>query len=204
MFTDALVHRNLLLSADGGVELFSLVVFALASLTKVAPSLACLLSGWDIAEPYCHFQCSDVSVGPDGAEPQKIGFKGIITLPKPVQFKSSVKECHQVTQHYHITDKKQNSISAARSGWHFTFSASNHPPSPGLFLPPAPFRMFPSWRPLCSRCVSSSYAAALWCCACRRTAPRSARQPSVSSRCGSSTLRRRSTGWSSTHRPNHR
>lgn len=40
-------------------------------------------------------QCSDVSVGPDGAEPQKIGFKGIITLPKPLQFKSSVKECHQ-------------------------------------------------------------------------------------------------------------
>ncbi|KAK5617314.1 hypothetical protein CRENBAI_007912 [Crenichthys baileyi] len=38
-------------------------------------------------------QCSDLSVHPD--EEQKIGFKAIITVPKPIQFKSSLKEHHQ-------------------------------------------------------------------------------------------------------------
>ncbi|KAG7229184.1 hypothetical protein INR49_013127 [Caranx melampygus] len=37
-------------------------------------------------------QCSDLNLSPDGVEQQKIGFKGIITIPKPIQFKSSVKE----------------------------------------------------------------------------------------------------------------
>ncbi|XP_039992290.1 tandem C2 domains nuclear protein isoform X2 [Xiphias gladius] len=37
-------------------------------------------------------QCSDINLPPDGVEQQKIGFKGIITVPKPIQFKSSVKE----------------------------------------------------------------------------------------------------------------
>ncbi|XP_037603082.1 tandem C2 domains nuclear protein [Sebastes umbrosus] len=40
-------------------------------------------------------QCSDLNVFPDGVEQQKIGFKGIITIPKPIQFKSSVKEYRQ-------------------------------------------------------------------------------------------------------------
>lgn len=40
-------------------------------------------------------QCSDLNVIPDGMEQQKIGFKGIITIPKPIQFKSSIKEYHQ-------------------------------------------------------------------------------------------------------------
>ncbi|KAA8581828.1 hypothetical protein FQN60_008568 [Etheostoma spectabile] len=40
-------------------------------------------------------QCSDLNVGPDGVEQQKIGFKGIITIPKPIQFKSSIKDCRQ-------------------------------------------------------------------------------------------------------------
>ncbi|XP_029317261.1 tandem C2 domains nuclear protein [Cottoperca gobio] len=39
-------------------------------------------------------QCSDLSA-PDGVEQQKIGFKGIITIPKPIQFKSSIKEYRQ-------------------------------------------------------------------------------------------------------------
>ncbi|KAM4540618.1 tandem C2 domains nuclear protein [Fundulus diaphanus] len=38
-------------------------------------------------------QCSDLSVHPK--EEQKIGFKGIITVPKPIQFKSSLKEYRQ-------------------------------------------------------------------------------------------------------------
>ncbi|KAM4724060.1 tandem C2 domains nuclear protein [Anableps anableps] len=38
-------------------------------------------------------QCSDLVVHPD--EDQKIGFKAIITVPKPIQFKSSLKEYHQ-------------------------------------------------------------------------------------------------------------
>ncbi|XP_028994693.1 tandem C2 domains nuclear protein [Betta splendens] len=43
-------------------------------------------------------QCSDLNLPPDGAEPQKIGFKGIITVPKPIQFRSSVKEyCQDVS-----------------------------------------------------------------------------------------------------------
>ncbi|XP_029349258.1 tandem C2 domains nuclear protein [Echeneis naucrates] len=40
-------------------------------------------------------QCSDLNLPPDGLEQQKIGFKGIITIPKPIQFKSSVKEFRQ-------------------------------------------------------------------------------------------------------------
>ncbi|XP_071354816.1 tandem C2 domains nuclear protein [Trachinotus anak] len=40
-------------------------------------------------------QCSDLNLPPDGVEQQKIGFKGIITIPKPIQFKSSVKEYSQ-------------------------------------------------------------------------------------------------------------
>ncbi|XP_044229859.1 tandem C2 domains nuclear protein [Thunnus albacares] len=42
-------------------------------------------------------QCSDLNLPLDGAEQQKIGFKGIITIPKPIQFKSSVKEYFQDT-----------------------------------------------------------------------------------------------------------
>lgn len=41
-------------------------------------------------------KCSDLNLPLDGAEQQKIGFKGILTLPKPIQFKSSVKDCFQV------------------------------------------------------------------------------------------------------------
>ncbi|XP_070698690.1 tandem C2 domains nuclear protein [Pempheris klunzingeri] len=42
-------------------------------------------------------QCSDLNLYPDGVEQQKIGFKGIITIPKPIQFKSSIKEyCQDV------------------------------------------------------------------------------------------------------------
>ncbi|XP_041710421.1 tandem C2 domains nuclear protein [Coregonus clupeaformis] len=37
-------------------------------------------------------QCKDVYLAQDSSEQQKIGFKGIITMTKPVQFKSSVKE----------------------------------------------------------------------------------------------------------------
>ncbi|XP_035025045.1 tandem C2 domains nuclear protein isoform X1 [Hippoglossus stenolepis] len=40
-------------------------------------------------------QCSDLNLQPDGAEAPKFGFKGIITIPKPIQFKSSVKEYSQ-------------------------------------------------------------------------------------------------------------
>ncbi|XP_010749727.3 tandem C2 domains nuclear protein [Larimichthys crocea] len=43
-------------------------------------------------------QCSDFSLPTDGVEQQKIGFKGIITIPKPIQFKSSIKEyCQDVS-----------------------------------------------------------------------------------------------------------
>ncbi|XP_035529756.1 tandem C2 domains nuclear protein [Morone saxatilis] len=43
-------------------------------------------------------QCSDLNVPLDGVEQQKIGFKGIITIPKPIQFKSSIKEyCQDVS-----------------------------------------------------------------------------------------------------------
>uniref|UniRef100_I3KU97 Tandem C2 domains, nuclear n=1 Tax=Oreochromis niloticus TaxID=8128 RepID=I3KU97_ORENI len=34
-------------------------------------------------------QCSDLNLHPDGGEQQMIGFKAIITTPKPIQFKSS-------------------------------------------------------------------------------------------------------------------
>uniref|UniRef100_A0A3Q4GB21 Tandem C2 domains, nuclear n=1 Tax=Neolamprologus brichardi TaxID=32507 RepID=A0A3Q4GB21_NEOBR len=34
-------------------------------------------------------QCSDLNLHPDGGEQQMIGFKSIITTPKPIQFKSS-------------------------------------------------------------------------------------------------------------------
>lgn len=49
-------------------------------------------------------QCSDLNLPVDGAEHQKIGFKGIITLPKPINFKSTVKAHCQVelTVHDHI------------------------------------------------------------------------------------------------------
>ncbi|KAM9341084.1 tandem C2 domains nuclear protein [Symphorus nematophorus] len=40
-------------------------------------------------------QCSDLNLPADGVEQQRIGFKGIITIPKPIQFKSSIKECYQ-------------------------------------------------------------------------------------------------------------
>ncbi|KAK2826636.1 hypothetical protein Q5P01_020850 [Channa striata] len=42
-------------------------------------------------------QCSDLNLPQpvDGAEQQKIGFKGIITIPKPIQFKSSAKDYSQ-------------------------------------------------------------------------------------------------------------
>lgn len=43
-------------------------------------------------------KCSDLNLPLDGAEQQKIGFKGILTLPKPIQFKSSVKDSFQVDQ----------------------------------------------------------------------------------------------------------
>ncbi|XP_010795746.1 tandem C2 domains nuclear protein [Notothenia coriiceps] len=40
-------------------------------------------------------QSSDLYTFPDGGEQPKIGFKGIITIPKPIQFKSSIKEYQQ-------------------------------------------------------------------------------------------------------------
>ncbi|KAM3593993.1 uncharacterized protein V6R79_000484 [Siganus canaliculatus] len=40
-------------------------------------------------------QCSDLMFPLDAVEQQRIGFKGIITIPKPIQFKSSVKDCTQ-------------------------------------------------------------------------------------------------------------
>lgn len=40
-------------------------------------------------------QCSDLSLPLDTNEQQKIGFKGIITIPKPIQFKSSVQGYQQ-------------------------------------------------------------------------------------------------------------
>ncbi|XP_076605272.1 tandem C2 domains nuclear protein [Chaetodon auriga] len=40
-------------------------------------------------------QCSDLNLPSDGVEQQKIGFKGIITIPKLIQFKSSVKDYSQ-------------------------------------------------------------------------------------------------------------
>ncbi|XP_033843926.1 tandem C2 domains nuclear protein [Periophthalmus magnuspinnatus] len=43
-------------------------------------------------------QCSDLCLTLDGGEQQKIGFKGIITVPKPIQFKSSVKAYQQDVQ----------------------------------------------------------------------------------------------------------
>uniref|UniRef100_A0A3B4H328 Tandem C2 domains, nuclear n=1 Tax=Pundamilia nyererei TaxID=303518 RepID=A0A3B4H328_9CICH len=43
-------------------------------------------------------QCSDLNLHPDGGEQLMIGFKSIITTPKPIQFKSSVREyCQDVT-----------------------------------------------------------------------------------------------------------
>uniref|UniRef100_A0A669BX30 Tandem C2 domains, nuclear n=1 Tax=Oreochromis niloticus TaxID=8128 RepID=A0A669BX30_ORENI len=43
-------------------------------------------------------QCSDLNLHPDGGEQQMIGFKAIITTPKPIQFKSSVREyCQDVS-----------------------------------------------------------------------------------------------------------
>ncbi|KAM9777661.1 LOW QUALITY PROTEIN: tandem C2 domains nuclear protein [Neosynchiropus ocellatus] len=40
-------------------------------------------------------QCSELSIPADGPDLQKIGVKGIITVPKPIQFKSSIKDCGQ-------------------------------------------------------------------------------------------------------------
>ncbi|XP_072313731.1 tandem C2 domains nuclear protein [Eucyclogobius newberryi] len=40
-------------------------------------------------------QCSDLCLSSDGGEQQKFGFKGIITVPKPIQFKSSVQAFQQ-------------------------------------------------------------------------------------------------------------
>ncbi|KAK5917311.1 hypothetical protein CgunFtcFv8_012212 [Champsocephalus gunnari] len=40
-------------------------------------------------------QSSDLCTLQDGGEQPKIGFKGIITIPKPIQFKSSIKEYQQ-------------------------------------------------------------------------------------------------------------
>ncbi|KAL4656203.1 tandem C2 domains nuclear protein, partial [Arapaima gigas] len=37
-------------------------------------------------------QCKDLSISVEGGEQQKVGIKGVITIPKPVQFKSSIKE----------------------------------------------------------------------------------------------------------------
>ncbi|XP_007247671.3 tandem C2 domains nuclear protein [Astyanax mexicanus] len=37
-------------------------------------------------------QCKDLSVCTEGAEQQKVGIKGVITMAKPVQFKTSVKD----------------------------------------------------------------------------------------------------------------
>ncbi|KAF7710801.1 tandem C2 domains nuclear protein [Silurus meridionalis] len=37
-------------------------------------------------------QCKDLSVYSEGGEQQRVGFKGVITMAKPVQFKTSVKE----------------------------------------------------------------------------------------------------------------
>ncbi|XP_030614958.1 tandem C2 domains nuclear protein [Archocentrus centrarchus] len=43
-------------------------------------------------------QCSDLNLSLDAGEQQKIGFKAIITTPKPIQFKSSIKEyCQDVS-----------------------------------------------------------------------------------------------------------
>lgn len=41
-------------------------------------------------------KCSELNLPLDGAEQQKIGFKGILTLPKAIRFKSSLKDCCQV------------------------------------------------------------------------------------------------------------
>ena len=43
-------------------------------------------------------QCSDLSIPLDSSEQQRVGVKGIITMAKPIQFKSSVKEVSQVTR----------------------------------------------------------------------------------------------------------
>ncbi|KAF5892733.1 tandem C2 domains nuclear protein, partial [Clarias magur] len=40
-------------------------------------------------------QCKDLCVYLDGGEQQRVGFKGVITMAKPVQFKTSVKEATQ-------------------------------------------------------------------------------------------------------------
>ncbi|XP_062325307.1 tandem C2 domains nuclear protein [Osmerus eperlanus] len=40
-------------------------------------------------------QCSDLSIPLDSSEQQRVGVKGIITMAKPIQFKSSVKEVSQ-------------------------------------------------------------------------------------------------------------
>ncbi|KPP79559.1 tandem C2 domains nuclear protein-like, partial [Scleropages formosus] len=37
-------------------------------------------------------QCKDLNISTDCGEQQKVGIKGVITVPKPVQFKSSIKE----------------------------------------------------------------------------------------------------------------
>lgn len=92
-------------------------------------ALQCFTPSLTRYNPACHSQCSDISVCPDEAEPQRIGFKGIITLPKPVQFKSSVKECRQVT------NATPSSISAAGGASRFLLGSLQSPPSLSLTPP---------------------------------------------------------------------
>uniref|UniRef100_H2M1A3 Tandem C2 domains, nuclear n=1 Tax=Oryzias latipes TaxID=8090 RepID=H2M1A3_ORYLA len=40
-------------------------------------------------------QCLDLNLDADGAEEQKVGFKGFITVPKPIQFKSCIRDYSQ-------------------------------------------------------------------------------------------------------------
>lgn len=53
--------------------------------------------------PLFRYQCSDLNLL-DGVEQQRIGFKGIITIPKPIQFKSSVKEYCQVKSKHTVSN----------------------------------------------------------------------------------------------------
>lgn len=41
-------------------------------------------------------QCSELSLPLEAAEQQKIGLKGLLTLPRPLRFKSSLKDSFQV------------------------------------------------------------------------------------------------------------
>lgn len=57
---------------------------------------------WLRLSPLFPCQCSDLNLPLDGGEQQKIGFKGIITVPKPIQFKSSIKDYSQVMPHMNL------------------------------------------------------------------------------------------------------